>query len=101
MSRRSGLFAAIGAVLVLLACAVAYLFWPEPTAATPSIDSLDASVDKGQYLATIGSCKTCHTRKDAQPFAGGVRFQSAFGVLYSTNITSDPESGIGRWSFAD
>ena len=27
--------------------------------------------------------------------------QTPFGVFYSTNITPDPETGIGRWSDAD
>ena len=101
MPGKSRRYILIATALVLLACVGAYLFSPERVVATPSIDKLDASVEKGQYLARIGNCQTCHTAKDAQPFAGGVPFQSAFGVLYSTNITTDEESGIGRWSFAD
>lgn len=30
--------------------------------------------------------------------AGGLAFETAFGTLYSTNITPHPESGIGEWS---
>ncbi len=33
--------------------------------------------------------------------AGGVAFETPFGVVYSTNITSDRETGIGQWSAAD
>ena len=33
--------------------------------------------------------------------AGGVAFATPFGTLYSTNITPDPETGIGSWSEAD
>ena len=33
-------------------------------------------------------------------FAGGYAMQTPFGVIYSTNITPDPETGIGAWSEA-
>jgi mono/diheme cytochrome c family protein len=40
----------------------------------------------------------CHTRQGGQPFAGGYGQRTPFGTIYSTNITPDPETGIGRWS---
>jgi hypothetical protein len=79
----------------------AYLFWPEPTLRAPNINSLAGSLDQGRYLAMIGNCRTCHTAKGGTPFAGGVKFHTPFGVLFSTNITADPETGIGNWSFED
>ena len=87
-------------VIVLLAAA-GYLFWPERALVAPGIETLDASAEQGAYLATLGNCKTCHTSKDGAPYAGGLRFESAFGTLYSTNITADEATGIGRWSFDD
>jgi len=33
--------------------------------------------------------------------AGGVPFVTPFGTIYSTNITPDPETGIGGWSAGD
>ena len=33
--------------------------------------------------------------------AGGLRFQTPFGALYSTNITPHPEEGIGAWTLAE
>ncbi len=78
-----------------------YLFWPEPVEAPKDITTLNASAERGRYLATIGNCATCHTTKDGRPFAGGMKFNTEFGVLFSTNITSDPKTGIGRWSFED
>jgi mono/diheme cytochrome c family protein len=95
-------FALAAAALGLFAGALgAYLFWPEPAAPAPDIATLDASAERGRYLATVGNCQTCHTAKGGQPYTGGVRFQTAFGVLYSTNITADEQTGIGGWSFAD
>lgn len=33
-------------------------------------------------------------------FAGGYGVRTPFGTIYSTNITPDPKTGIGRWSEA-
>ncbi|HET6629824.1 MAG TPA: cytochrome c [Woeseiaceae bacterium] len=54
--------------------------------------------EKGRYLATAGNCRTCHTHEGGKPFAGGVPFVTPFGTIYSTNITPDPQTGIGGWS---
>jgi mono/diheme cytochrome c family protein len=37
-------------------------------------------------------------RPGGQPFAGGYGIKTPFGIIYGTNITPDPETGIGRWS---
>lgn len=97
--RRTGLAAAL---IVFPAVALgAYLLWPQSTGSAKDIAGLDASVERGRYLATIANCATCHTTRDGKPFAGGVKFHTEFGTLYSTNITSDAKTGIGGWSFSD
>jgi mono/diheme cytochrome c family protein len=35
------------------------------------------------------------------PFSGGVRFETPFGTLYSSNITPDSATGIGTWTAGD
>lgn len=55
-------------------------------------------VDRGRYLARAGNCVSCHTSAGGQAFAGGLGFETPFGKLYSTNITPDPETGIGKWT---
>jgi len=35
------------------------------------------------------------------PFGGGVRFETPFGTLYSSNITPDIATGIGAWKADD
>ena len=57
-------------------------------------------VSKGEALAGGGYCAACHTAKGGQAFAGGYAMATPFGVIYSTNITPDPETGIGTWSEA-
>lgn len=63
-----------------------------------------AEIQRGEYLARIGNCVSCHTRKGGEPFAGGVPFAAPYafmGTLYSTNITPDPATGIGAWTEAE
>jgi mono/diheme cytochrome c family protein len=60
----------------------------------------DDVVARGIYLARAGNCISCHTKIDGEPYAGGVSFPTAFGVIYSTNITSDKKTGIGAWTLA-
>ncbi len=57
-------------------------------------------VTRGRYLARAADCISCHTTIDGEPYAGGVSFPTPFGVLYSTNITSDKQYGIGAWTLA-
>ncbi|HEX3945197.1 MAG TPA: cytochrome c [Rhizomicrobium sp.] len=56
-------------------------------------------VERGRYLAALGDCVVCHTVPGMQAwFAGGYPLHSRFGTIYSTNITPDPTTGIGRWT---
>jgi mono/diheme cytochrome c family protein len=58
-------------------------------------------VERGEYLTRAADCVVCHTAKDGVPFAGGRAFVLPFGVMYSTNITPDVETGIGSYSDAN
>jgi len=59
-----------------------------------------ASVERGAQLAAVGNCNVCHTASSGRPYAGGRPFKTPFGTVYSTNITPEPDTGIGRWSEA-
>ncbi|MCZ6618501.1 MAG: cytochrome c [Gammaproteobacteria bacterium] len=48
----------------------------------------------------MGNCISCHTRPDGEPFSGGLRFETDFGTIFSSNITPDVETGIGAWTRA-
>ncbi|CAN5476083.1 cytochrome c [soil metagenome] len=62
----------------------------------------DATViDRGHYLARAADCLACHSAPNGKDFAGGRAFVLPFGTLYSTNITADVETGIGKYSDAD
>jgi mono/diheme cytochrome c family protein len=53
---------------------------------------------RGEYLARIGDCAACHTAPGGAAYAGGRGFASGYGMIYSSNLTSDREHGIGAWS---
>lgn len=57
-----------------------------------------ALVARGAELAAIGNCRSCHTRPGGMPYAGGLALSTPFGTIYSTNITPDADTGIGRWT---
>ena len=61
----------------------------------------EAPAGKGEYLARAGDCIACHSVRGGKAFAGGLRMGTPMGVIYSTNITPDPETGIGSYSLAD
>ena len=43
-------------------------------------------IHKGQQLAAVGNCSSCHTLRDGQPYAGGVPLHTPFGTIHGTNI---------------
>jgi mono/diheme cytochrome c family protein len=55
-------------------------------------------VRRGQYLVRLGDCASCHTPEGGAPLAGSFGLRTPFGVIYSTNLTSDAQTGIGRLS---
>jgi mono/diheme cytochrome c family protein len=67
----------------------------------PDVQPTAELVARGEYLARAADCAACHNEPGGKPFAGGVAFTLPFGTIYSTNITADPETGIGRWSDDD
>jgi mono/diheme cytochrome c family protein len=71
----------------------------EVAAASESFDP--GRVARGTGLAAIGNCITCHTSAEGKALAGGRALATPFGAIYSTNITPDGETGIGRWTESD
>ncbi|UEM06940.1 cytochrome c (plasmid) [Skermanella rosea] len=57
-----------------------------------------ADIAQGAKLAALGNCLQCHTAPGGKPFAGGYPLETPFGTIHGTNITPDPETGIGSWS---
>jgi mono/diheme cytochrome c family protein len=94
----------IGGVLAALviggAGAAFAIAWRPAIAAIdpPAPQSFDAAlVRRGRDLAAIGNCNDCHTVRGGKDFAGGLAVPTPFGTIFSSNITPDAETGIGRW----
>ena len=86
------------AALVLAACASHRAI--EATAPPPAASFDRELVARGERLAALGNCASCHTATDSKPYAGGFPVRTPFGTVYGTNITPDVETGIGKWSLA-
>jgi mono/diheme cytochrome c family protein len=56
---------------------------------------------RGKYLTRAADCGACHTAEGRAPYAGGRPFVLPTGTIYATNITPDPDTGIGNWTRAD
>ncbi|SOD21552.1 nicotinate dehydrogenase subunit B [Variovorax sp. YR752] len=101
--RRKGLWAT-GAALVVggIGVVAGLLGWRSaiaPVSLTAPVYS-QATIERGRVLAAAGDCAVCHTAPGGAPNAGGRAMETPFGTLYTTNLTPDPETGLGRWSFS-
>jgi mono/diheme cytochrome c family protein len=100
-----------GWVLAALVIAVAGWLYVRPVGPPPSSpEQRDADtaalrdpalIARGEYLATVGDCAACHTAQGGRHYAGGRSLATPFGGVPAPNITPDPDTGIGRWSFDD
>jgi mono/diheme cytochrome c family protein len=76
--------------------------------AEPWVVDRNSAVSRGEYIAVIGGCRFCHTpaNERMQPyedlaFGGGLGMPTRGRIVYSSNISPDPETGIGKWTAAD
>jgi mono/diheme cytochrome c family protein len=76
--------------------------------ATPA--SAEDPIERGRYLATVMDCGGCHTpgslagQPDMAHALGGsnIGFEiPGLGIFYPPNLTSDKETGLGKWSEAE
>lgn len=100
--RRRGVAVAIIFAAGLVLGATFLVTRPEIPPITPKrLPVPDAALlHRGAELAALGDCITCHTAPSGKTFAGGRAIQTPFGIIHSTNITPDEDTGIGRWSEA-
>ena len=93
------------ALLYRLAASVITAVFVAVPVATCSIAQAEPAsqylVQRGAYLAHAGDCSACHTAPEGKPFAGGLPIDTPIGMIFSTNITPDLETGIGRYSRDD
>lgn len=100
--RRRNAFASIAAgCAAVIGIAAAALPWRSiaPIARPDASTYSAATIARGQQLAALGNCATCHTSVNGAVNTGGRALETPFGIVYSTNITPDAETGIGAWSY--
>jgi alcohol dehydrogenase (quinone), cytochrome c subunit len=91
----------VGVVVIVFFGALGYALVPthtRPIASREQPHSDAASLERGRYLAVAADCTACHTTPGGKPFAGGFALDSPLGTIYSTNITPDKDSGIGKFT---
>lgn len=76
---------------------VAAVFWIITGAALAN----NGDAERGRIVEIAAGCSDCHISPDGTPFAGGALLGTPFGAMASPNITPDPNTGIGTWSFED
>ena len=86
----------------VLRAAIAALFLSAPAMAQDA-----ALVERGRYLVEVtAACGNCHTPKGPQgnlpgrELAGGFVIDAPPFRAVTSNITQDPETGVGRWTDA-
>lgn len=91
------------ALIVIAVLVIAGMIWipSERTPAQALAPDSEVSVARGEYMMRAADCIACHTAPEGKTFAGGRAIQSPFGVIWSTNITPDKETGIGNYTLDD
>ncbi len=74
---------------------------PDLSAPVAAFNATPELLARGAYLAKVGNCAACHTVRGGTPYAGGRGIATPFGAVYSSNLTPDVQTGIGRWSPAE
>jgi nicotinate dehydrogenase subunit B len=101
-TKRTGVFATVAA-LCTAAIGIGAAMLPgraiAPVARPDASVYSAATIARGAQLAALGNCAECHTMIGGVPNAGGRPLETPFGIIYSTNITPDVETGIGAWSY--
>ena len=55
-------------------------------------------IARGKYIFGAAAGCGCHTVPKQALNAGGRKYDGPFGTVYSSNITPDPTTGIGKWT---
>jgi mono/diheme cytochrome c family protein len=85
-----------------------FVFVSLPIASTQArkAQQFDDQIRQGEYIAHVAGCVSCHSRQtetgefiEETMFAGGNPFDlGPLGIVFSKNLTSDPETGLGDWT---
>src|ERR1700759_3849772 len=79
---------------------LAAIVWTASSAADSQPVAQDfAQIERGRYMVAAADCAACHTNgPNGARFAGGRPIETPFGVVASSNITPDKNTGVGDWT---
>ncbi|MBY4899132.1 cytochrome c [Cupriavidus sp. AU9028] len=100
--RRRRWVAALAPLTALAGLCATLMPWRAPIAPVAPLEPgfySAATIERGRLVAAAGDCAVCHTAPGGARNAGGLALETPFGTVYSTNITPDPDTGIGNWSY--
>jgi mono/diheme cytochrome c family protein len=83
---------------IAIASLAAVALYVSPASAQGQATDKASIIARGEYLAQAGDCVACHTAPGGKLFAGGHAMPTPFGTLYTSNVTPDPDTGIGKWT---
>jgi mono/diheme cytochrome c family protein len=92
---------ALAGVVVVIGASLVVALRGDPLRGDVTTPATPASIAKGEYLARVGQCEGCHTARGGERYAGGRGIVTPFGTVYATNLTPDPDTGLGRWTRSD
>ncbi|WP_416758758.1 c-type cytochrome [Roseateles sp. So40a] len=88
--------------VLLLAIAWGREVWLAGRPAQPGAeDTSPALIARGAYLARVANCAGCHSPRGGAPLAGGLPIGTPFGTVFTSNLTPDAATGLGRWTADD
>lgn len=103
--KRKILWSILALLLAIIASVVIWLALANrnPDINQPSVAPANPAeqIKQGEYLARVGNCMSCHTARGGEQYAGGRAVPTPFGNIYTSNLTPDAETGIGKWNNGD
>ena len=87
-------------VLIAIAGVTVALLLRMPPVSDAAVPGDEGAIERGRYLVSAGGCISCH-EDDNGTLSGGMAIESPFGTFYASNITPDPDTGIGNWQGSD
>jgi len=85
-------------IVVVIVLANLILGWLARRGPVQHVAATAQQLRHGRYLTDAADCAACHTNPGGAPFAGGYALATPFGTIHGTNITPDPDHGIGRYT---
>lgn len=104
MSAWRKLAGAVAFLAIAAATAAWFLSAPSTLAASQLAEGQNGDAVRGERIFYAGGCTSCHAKPGAQgdavlELAGGLELKTPFGTFVAPNISSDPQHGIGAWTW--